>query len=232
VLSGATGQIALVFTPRRGEMTVKVIHFIRVNVLQVLAVCVSGSGLVEQRLVDEPENMTQDELNQASRYLNDLLAGLTFREVREKIARELEDARVRYNKLERRALLLSREALDESEYMPENSLHIEGASRLAEQPEFSDHEKLSRLFGVMEEKKKLLQLLDGTLDTEEMRIYIGAENKIVELGECSFVLTTYKVGDYPIGAMGVMGPTRMDYSRIIPLVNYTVDGLKTCLPAV
>ena len=184
-----------------------------------MVIFISDTGLVQNRIISFEENLSQEELNKFSKYLNEVLTGLTLDEMRKKIVREMKKEKNMYDKLLSRALKLGKEAV--SEKNGESEVYVEGKANLLDHPEFSEVEKMSVLLRALEEKKTLVKILDRTLNDEGVQIFIGAENQLREMLGCSLIVASYSLGDSPIGSLGIIGPVRMNYFDIIPLVDYT-----------
>lgn len=226
VLSELTNQAGLVLLPGGGQLEFQHIEFIRMAERQVLVVIVAKSGLVQTRIAAIEEDLLQEELDRISRYLNDEFKDLSLREVRQKIVERMREDRDSFDQLYQRALELSRRAFIEGAEETGETLVVEGASRVLSQPDFSgDVEKLRSLYQAFEEKNKLVQLLDRCLASAEVAVFIGAENQIEGMDDCSLVARCLYVGGRPLGTIGVIGPKRMHYDRIIPLVDWTADSL-------
>ena len=182
----------------------------------MLAVLVSRTGAVRNRLLTLPRS-TASELESAANYLNSLIADLTLPEAQARVRSELERDKRQLSELQERALALGAQAVQ----LEQPSMHIEGqASFLEDKALAQDVEKIRSLFRALEEKEQLLSVLDRTLEAEELRIFIGAESGIVE-PDLAIVAAPYRLKGEVVGALGVIGPTRMDYSRIVPLVELT-----------
>ena len=226
VLSELTNQAGLVLLPGGAQLEFKHIEFIRMTERQILVVIVAKSGLVQTRIAVTEEDLLQEELDRISRYLNDEFKDLSLREVRQRVIARMEEDRDNFDELYRRALELSQRAFVEGAEETGETLVVEGASRVLSQPDFSgDVEKLRSLYRAFEEKNKLVQLLDRCLSSTEIAVIIGAENKIEGMDDCSLVARCLYVGGKPLGTIGVIGPKRMRYDRIIPLVDWTADSL-------
>ena len=139
-------------------------------------------------------------------------------EAKQKILEEMKKEKVLFDKLMYRALQLSQKALEDEE---EGDLFIEGKTNMMQSPEFADMEKMRGLLQAFEEKTKIVKLLDKALSAQGIQIFIGAENELNEMINCSVVAAPYSRENYSLGTLGVIGPTRMDYSNIIPIVDYT-----------
>ena len=154
----------------------------------------------------------------SSSALTEMIKGLTLQEVKQKIVEEMQKEKNRYDLLLSKALNLSRKALDVDE---QAEIYVDGTLNLLEYPEFSEVQKMKRILQTIEEKERLLQLLNKAMEAQGVQIFIGSENELQEMEGCSFITSTYSRENHVLGALGVIGPTRMDYERIIPIVDYT-----------
>jgi heat-inducible transcriptional repressor len=218
LLSSLSKQTGVVLGPRFDSTVFKHVEFIRVSEKRVLVVLVSTMGEVQNKIIEVDESMTQDELDQYSRYLTEIMGGLTLAEAKGRIMEEMKQERVLFDRLMFRALQLSQKAL---EGLGEGDIYIEGKTNIIRSPEFSDLEKMRLLFLAFEEKGKLVKLLDKALSASGIQIFIGEENELREMKSCSVIAARYAKESSVLGTVGVIGPTRMDYCTIIPLVDYT-----------
>jgi heat-inducible transcriptional repressor len=204
------------------------VEFVRLREDRVLAILVGPAGQVQNKLVDVDFAVNQEELVQAANFLNELFqSGVSLEDVRGKILQQLDSERAQYDQLAAKALQLGAKATDVSS--AEHVL-IEGTSTFLEAPEFADDVKRMRaLFRALDEKHKLLQVLDRVQRAREMQIFIGAESDFSAQGEVSIIASPYGRGDLVLGTVGVIGPTRMNYQRIIPLVDFTASALSRAL---
>ena len=150
-------------------------------------------------------------------YLNSILEGLTIDQVRQKVLTEMQSEKNRYDQLMSRALTLSEQALPDSA----QDVFIAGQSRIFDQPEFADLGKMREIFQAFEEKGRLVELLGRCMQADGVQIFIGAETPLKEMAGMSLITSTYLTGNDTIGLLGVVGPTRMGYSSVIPIVDYT-----------
>jgi len=218
LLSLLSKQTGVVLAPRFGSNIFKHIEFIKLREKTILVIIVCKAGEVQNKLIESDENMSQDELDKYSRYLTEIMGGLSLVEARRKILEELKKEKVLFDKLMYRALELSQKALaDEGE----GDLYIEGKTNILQSPEFADLEKMRNLLQAFEEKTKIVRLLDKALFAHGIQIFIGAENEFSEMKDCSVIAAPYCRENFTLGTLGVIGPTRMDYSSIIPIVDYT-----------
>jgi heat-inducible transcriptional repressor len=222
VLHFLTRHAGIVLVPSPAAGTLKRIDFVRLREDRVLAILVGQDGGVRNKVLGVGFPVTGEELVRAANYLNALLAELTFDEARLRIQEELSREQALLDAQVGKALRLGYAATDLS--TPERVL-IEGAGSFLETPEFADVERMRALFKALEEKQKLLSLLDQVQRARQMQIFIGNESAFSSAGDVSVVATPYGTAERTVGTVGVIGPTRMNYSRIIPLVRLTAQVL-------
>jgi len=220
MLSVFSHHISIVSAPKLIGTVLKHIEFIKISKSRILVIFVSQSGFVQNRVIDGREDVSQEELDKYTNYLNETLVGLSLEKVRVKIEDEMKKEKVIYDQLLSKALQLSQEALGKA---TETEIYIEGQANLLEFPEFSEVEKMKKLFHALEEKKHLLNLLDKTRDAGGVQIFIGSEAQLLDMQTCSIITSPYRYGKNVVGALGVIGPTRMDYLKLIPIVEYSAQ---------
>jgi heat-inducible transcriptional repressor len=218
LLSLLSRQTGVVVAPRFGSKIFKHIEFITMREKRILVIIVSQTGEVQNKIIEADEEITQDELDRYSKYLTEIMGGLSLAEAKHRIMEELKNEKVLFDKLMFRALQLSQKALEDE---GEGNLFIDGKTNIMQSPEFADMEKIRSLLQAFEEKTKIVRLLDKALSVQGIQIFIGAENELNEMLNCSVVAAPYSRENYTLGTLGVIGPTRMDYSSIIPIVDYT-----------
>ena len=221
-----TRHAGVVLMPRPAVLTVKRIEFVRLREDRILAVLVGQSGQVHNKLLTIDFPVSGEELVRASNYLDELLKETPIEDARTKIQAEMERERALYDELAAKALKLGAAATDI--HSGERVL-IEGTGSFLEAPEFADVERMKALFRALDEKKKLLELLDRVQRANEMQIFIGAESDFSSAGEVTLIATPYAAHEQVLGTLGVIGPTRMDYQRVIPLVKLTAEVLSRAL---
>jgi heat-inducible transcriptional repressor len=218
LLSLLSKQTGVILAPRFGSNIFKHIEFIKLREKTILVIIVCKSGEVQNKLIESDELMSQDELDKYSRYLTEIMGGLSLVEARRKILEEVKKEKVLFDKLMYRALQLSQKALEDE---GGGDLYIEGKTNILQSPEFADLEKMRTLLQAFEEKTKIVKLLDKALLAQGMQIFIGAENEFNEMKDCSVIAAPYSRENFTLGTLGIIGPTRMDYPSIIPIVDYT-----------
>ena len=220
VLSGLSKYTGLVMAPKFSSTVFRQIEFIRLSKGRMLVIYVSESGLVQNKVIEVDEDLTQHQLEQISNYLNRELTGLSIQEVRSKLNRELQQERILYDQLKKQALSLSCAALQEE---VENQIYVSGTSLMLEQPEFSTPQQMKRLIQTLESKKLLIELLDRSQSAQGVQIFIGSESTHIDLDGCSLITSKFSSNKGAIGSLGVIGPMRMDYSQVIPIVDFTAQ---------
>jgi heat-inducible transcriptional repressor len=218
LLSLLSRQMGVVLAPRFGSKIFRHIEFIKLRDRRILVILVSQTGEVQNKLIEADEEMIQDELDKYSRYLTEIMGGLSLAQAKLRIVEEMKKEKVLFDKLMYGALQLSQKALEDE---GEGDLFIDGKDNIIQSPEFADMEKMRGLLQAFEEKTKIVKLLDKALSAHGIQIFIGAENNLNEMVNCSIVAAPYSREKYTLGTLGIIGPTRMDYSSIIPIVDYT-----------
>ncbi|PIZ21064.1 MAG: heat-inducible transcription repressor HrcA [Deltaproteobacteria bacterium CG_4_10_14_0_8_um_filter_43_12] len=218
VLSKISRYTGIVLAPKFNNRIFKHIEFIKLNENQILIVFVSKAGIIDNKVVEIEENLSQDELYKFTRYLNEILTDLTLSEVREKIIDEMKKESNMYDRLLSRALKISQKVFGNYR---EDDIYIGGKCNIFEFPEFCDVEKMKTILRTFEEKNILIKLLDKAMETDGIQIFIGTESQSQEMKGCSIVISPYTWKDYALGTLGVIGPTRMNYCDVVPIVNYT-----------
>jgi heat-inducible transcriptional repressor len=228
VLSDLSQQTVVVSMPRLSQDKLEHLEFMRLPSGALLAVLVMGSGQVQNKLVVPGFVVAPEELERINNFLGDRFqhGGMPLEEVRRRIAEELASERVGAGSLEKRALELSQEALPRPGE-GDDKVIIEGRARIIEQTD--DPGKLKVLLGALEEKERILELLEQTEHAEGLQVFIGAEAQIGHLTDFSVVAASYGTEDRPFGTLGVIGPTRMNYSKMIALVDFTAQILSGVL---
>ncbi|UCC66866.1 MAG: heat-inducible transcription repressor HrcA [Deltaproteobacteria bacterium] len=226
ILSAFSNYTGIVMAPPLQKTIFKHIEFIRLRRTQILVIFVASSGLVQNRVVGLEEDLSQGELDKITHYLNDLLTGLPLGEVRERIVEEMRREKRTYDELLQKALQLGGKVLITRE---ERDLYIEGQVNILDEPSFADVERMKELFKAFEEKSLLVKLLDRSMKARGVQILFGSECQIAGIEGCSLITSTYGHPGRFLGILGVIGPMRMNYSRVIPVVDFTAKLLTEIL---
>ena len=224
LLSILTGQAAMVMAPRLESVELESVNFIRIRQQEVLAVFVATNGTVQNRLVATDRDHPQGELDRMAAYLNESLGGRTLDEAREWIEAQLKLERARYDRFVREALVLGEAIAGRAEPI---EVYVDGSVQALEQPEFTDPGKVRELLRALDDKTALLELLERSIREQGLMVSIGSENP--RLSGFAVVAAPYIGGSKPLGSLAIVGPVRMDYERVIPLVEYTARALSKIL---
>ncbi len=217
LLSSLSQFVGVVMTPRRPSVF-RHIEFLRLSERRVLVIIVSPEGDVQNRVIHTEQDFAQSQLVEAANYLNAHYVGLTIEQVRERLKKEVETLRSEIALLMQAAVAASSDALDEHQ----EDVVISGERNLLSVTDFSsDMGHLRRAFELFEEKAQLMRLLDVAGQAEGVRIFIGGESQVVPFEELSIVSAPYEVDGQVVGTLGVIGPTRMHYDRMIQIVDIT-----------
>ena len=222
-LSGLTSSASLVLTPKH-EAPIRHIEFVSLAPERALVVLVFADGHVENRVFTPPAGQTPSSMREAANFLNALAEGKTLSELRLTFDREIAQRRQELNKLAR-DLVENGLAIWENEGEPYERLIVRGrANLLGLDDQSEDLDLIRSLFNDLERKRDIAEFLELTDEGEGVRIFIGSENKLFSLSGSSLVVSPYMNSDRKIiGAVGVIGPTRLNYGRIVPIVDYTAQ---------
>ncbi len=217
LLSNLSQFVGVITAPRKASVFHH-IEFLRLSDRRVLVILVSPDGDVQNRVLFTEHNYTQSQLIEATNYINTHFAGLSIEEVRNRLKREVDDLRGEIASLMQAAVQAGTEAMASSQ----EQVVISGERNLLTVQDFSsDLDSLRKLFDLFEQKTQLMRLLDVSSRAEGVRIYIGGESQVVPFEELSVVSAPYEVDGQVVGTLGVIGPTRMAYDRMIQIVDIT-----------
>lgn len=226
LMSGLSRCAGLVTAPRN-EGQLKHIEFVPLGPGRALVVMVTESGMVENRVIDLPMGLPSSSLIEATNYLSARLVGRSVTSARDAVAMEIERDRSQLNELTAKVVEAGLATWSDVS-AGEGVLIVSGQSNLLEDvTAIGDLERIRALFGALEAKENLWKLLDATEGAQGVQIFIGAENELFSLAGCSMIVAPYgrsgkdSQDGQVVGAIGVLGPTRMNYARIIPMVDYT-----------
>jgi heat-inducible transcriptional repressor len=217
LLSNLSSFVGVVTAPKKTNVF-RHIEFLRLGDKRVLVILVAPDGDVQNRVLFTTHDFSQGELVEATNYLNAHYAGLTLEAVRERLKSEIDDLRGEISGLMQAAVLAGTEAMVESE----DQVIVSGERNLLGVQDFgNDMGSLRKLFNLFEQKTQLMRLLDTSSRAEGVRIYIGGDSLVVPYEELSVVSAPYEVDGQVVGTLGVIGPTRMPYDRMIQIVDIT-----------
>jgi heat-inducible transcriptional repressor len=226
ILSLSSNYLGIVWMPKVSSVVLQHIEFVKLRRHVVLAILVSTTGLVYNRIIEVEEDFSQSELDHLSDYLNSFSAGLALYQVRERLLEQMRVAKNAYDHLLEQALKLGEKAFSS---IDDSDVFIEGRTNILNEPDFGNVSRMTGLFRTFEEKAVMVKLLDKFMAPKGVQIAIGSESQVQEMETCSVVTSTYGCGGEVMGVLGVIGPRRMNYSRVIPLVGYTAKLLTEIL---
>ena len=226
LISELTHFAGIVLTPRRKALKIRQIEFVSLSEKRILLILVTTDGDVQNRILFSNRPYSPSELVTAANYLNQYFAGHDFEHIRERVREDLLRLRSDLQDLMAAALAAGDEALQQTD----TQYVISGERNLLEVEELSSNMKrLRELFDLFEQRTALMQLLDISQRANGIQIFIGGESGLAPLDECSVVTAPYAVDGQIVGSVGVIGPTRMAYERVIPIVDITAKLLSSAL---
>lgn len=222
LLSGFSKQVSLVVTPAYDKVRWRRVEFVSLGGGVVMAILVLDGAIVQKRMIRLDENLSRQDLQRYADYLNRVFQDKTVLKAQIHILKELEQARNTLDELSGKALGLAKSILEQKS---EQDFLVEGTSNLVANPEFSDVGTMRDLLFLLDERSSLLSLLTKTMRERGMTIFFGAELSISDFEDYGVIASPYRVGDIPVGMVGVIGPKRMDYNYLAPMVDYTAQVL-------
>lgn len=227
MLSNLTQLAGVVTLPKHEKANITKVDFVKLSVDRVLGVIVMTDGHVENRLLQLEREYKRSELTQAGNYLTEHFAGLDIISARRQLLSELESMQTDLNELMGSVIDLGKEAFKSA--APAETLVTAGETHLMDYAELSDVDKLRKLFEAFNEKRDILHVLDRCADSDGVQIFIGHESGYDVMDDCSVVTAPYSADGEVLGVLGVIGPTRIAYERVIPLVDITAQILGSAL---
>jgi heat-inducible transcriptional repressor len=225
VLSRISHQIGVVVTPHVAQLRLRHIEFVRLAPRRIVAVIVAHTGVIHNKVFETEEDHAQERLDQAGRYLTETFAGHTLPEIRERIVGLMAEEKALYDRILHDALALGRLSTESAvgdEAAQDSRVFLDGTANLVGAPEFADAERLRGIFRTFEEKHHLVSILNRCIAENHhgVRVFIGSETQVPDLGHCTVITSAYGPEGSPRGALGVIGPTRMEYAKAVALVEY------------
>jgi len=217
MLSYISHYMGVVVAPRFTAAVLRQIEFVQLSGRRILVILVAQSGTVQNKIIESDEDISADDLIRMTNYLNGLLQGLTIAQIKSRIVEEMENEKTRYDHLMAKALELSQQTVGDAD----SEIFLEGRVNIMDVPEFADIGRMKEIFRAFEEKNQLVNLLNRCMDADGINIFIGSESRVSQMSDISLITSTYRTGRNSIGVLGVIGPTRMGYAKVIPIVDYT-----------
>jgi len=224
-LSSLSENVGIVVSPSLADNRLKHIEFVQLADKRILVVLVSSSNIIHNKIIRLDEVLTQDELERTARYLNTEFSGKSLKAIRVKILELMREEKALYDRLLRNAILLCDMSLEGDEAESPN-VYVDGASNILSKPDFVDIERMRELFRTFEEKSRLIRILNECISRDpaapgNVHIVIGREHLAPSMQNCALITAPYRVpDDEGCGTIGVVGPMRIEYSRMMAMVNY------------
>ncbi|MDX1508545.1 MAG: heat-inducible transcriptional repressor HrcA [Woeseiaceae bacterium] len=228
MLSDITSLAGVVSVPRVQHATLRQIEFLPLSDNRILAILVINDREVQNRILHVDREYSESELVEAANFINRHYAGHEMPEVREKLVADLEQLRESMNQAMIDIIAVAQSAIESSDDN-KSGFVLAGETKLMNFAELSDVETLRRLFEAFSEKRLILDLLDRSINANGVQIFIGEESGYKILDDCSVITAPYHLDDDTVGVLGVIGPTRMAYDRVVPIVDVTARMLRSAL---
>lgn len=226
LLSSVTNFVGLVTVPRREQFAFRHIDFVLIEPRRVLVIIVFDDNEVQNRVIATQQDHTPSDLERAANFLNAEYSGLFLQEIHDRILSEMRVARASMEEAMAATMDVAQGAFSDE---PQDDMVVAGQTNLMSHNDFTDIGRLRELFEAFSQKRDILQLLDACIQAQGVRLFIGDETGSEALDACSLVTAPYSVDDKIMGVLGVIGPTRMRYDRIIPVVDATARILGAAL---
>ncbi|MDH4124269.1 MAG: heat-inducible transcriptional repressor HrcA [Gammaproteobacteria bacterium] len=228
LLSEFTKLAGVVTVPRGTHAALRQIEFLALSEKRILAIIVINDREVQNRILHTDRDYTAAELQQAANFINEHYAGVEMLQVRQRILNDLEDARLSMNKAMHDIIAVAQSAMHGAPELGKQFM-LAGESNLLDFAELSDIDTLRRLFEAFSRKRFMLDLLDRSINADGVQVFIGGESGYGILDDCSVVTAPYRLDDETVGVLGVIGPKRMAYDRVVPIVDITARLLRSAL---
>ena len=229
LLSELTEFAGVVVLPNQSVTRFHQLEFLPLSESKILAILVTEDGRVQNRVLPIEQNFKENELVEAANFFNARYKGCTLEEVRRKIVADMQQDNDEMHRINQAAMAAANAVISEEDASRNDDVVVSGEQKLLNVPDLCQIETLQKLFDAFKTKRDLLDLLDRSLKAEGISVFIGEESGYSALGECSVIASPYEVEGKIIGTLGVIGPTRMDYSDVISVVDITAKLLGQAL---
>ncbi len=223
LLSDLTQFAGIVTLPKRNQVTLDHVEFLTLSGLRVLCIFVLNTGEVENRVITTKKEYARHELEQAANYLNTHFTGMSLETLRHSLVDAMKKDKLQLDDLLKSALYVAENSMSKEDYL------LDGQHNLLNTDDAQDLSKVRALFDAFAHKNEILSILDECIESEGIQIFIGEESGHAGLDDHSLVVSSYQGQDNVVGVLGVIGPTRMHYERVIPIVNVTARLLTAAL---
>ncbi|HYU24362.1 MAG TPA: heat-inducible transcriptional repressor HrcA, partial [Thermoanaerobaculia bacterium] len=219
LLSKLSDQVGIVFMPTLLQFAVRSMDFVQIADSKIMCIIVGVNGVVVNKIIAARQPFSRDELEKIGRYISVEFSGMTLDAIRRRLVQMTEQERAMHDQMLQKTIALGIEAVDDVAPV-EHELYVEGASSMLMKPDFVDAASLRKTMLALQEKEKLIEILESCLDEEGLQILIGSETDFTQVHNFSLVARRYGSSQAPLGMVGIIGPMRMEYARIAPLVDY------------
>ncbi len=227
ILSGLTRMAGVVLVPRTTHTTFRQVEFLPLSNHRILTILITSEGEVINRVIETRKEYSGSELTQAANLLTDQYSGLGLEAIHKRLVAEMDDARSSMNRIMAQALEMTSEVMEQKQ--ESDDFVMAGQTNLMGFDDLAEMDKLRQLFDSFTEKHQLLHLLDESMNADGVQIFIGHESGYQTMDQCSLITAPYDVNGQLAGVLGVIGPTRMAYDRVIPIVDITARLLGAAL---
>jgi heat-inducible transcriptional repressor len=227
-LSKLSHYLGVALSPRANMTTLKRIELFKYKADKIVTILFTDERLIKNKVISLDSEVSQKDLNRIASYLNSEFSGHTFDEIRLKIIKEMSKEKIRCDSLISKAMRICRETLS----FHYGDLFISGLSEVLDLPDFADLKKIRELSKAIEDKHTIIKLLDKLSGLGGVQVLIGSENSMDEMKKLSMVVSTCREDDRPIGVVGIIGPTRMNYAKAIYLVDNTAKFVSKMLSGI
>lgn len=224
LLSALSKNVGIVVSPSLADDRLQHIEFVKLADQRILVVLVSAPNIVHNKIIRVTDNLSQDELERTARYLNAEFSGKSLITIRAEIVELMRQEKALYDTLLRNAVILCSTSLDGEQVAGE--VYVEGTSNILAQPDFADLQRMRELFRTFEEKSRLVKILSECIERDRslassVRVIIGNEHPVAAMHDCTLITAPYRLGSGDaVGTISVVGPMRIEYARLITVVNY------------
>ena len=235
LLSALSNNVGIVVSPSLANDRLQHIEFVNLTDNRILVVLVSAPNIVHNKIIRTTMPFAKEDLEQASNYLNAEFIGKTLAEIRAEIVHLMHEEKALFDKLLQTAVILCSQTIEEED-MP-GEVFVEGTSNILTKSDFADLERLRALLGTIGERSRLLQILNECIQRDagakgDVQVVIGSENRTPSLQNCTLISAPYRVGSSSaVGTLSVLGPTRIEYARMISIVSYVARTLERMMSA-
>lgn len=226
LLSQLTHYTAMVLTPQMGTSSFKHIQLVPMHLARAMVIVVMDNGTVHHRMIEVPDSITCTDMETISRVLNAKLQGLTIESIKLTLLKEVYFELAKHKHILDLAMELIQDSLN---LKAEDKIYLGGVFNMLNQPEFHNVEKVKTLLGILEQENLLRDLLTGRKEDRGVTVRIGGEINNDDIRECSMVTAPYAINGRKIGSIGVLGPTRMEYAKVISIVDFMTKNLSQAL---